>query len=270
MEASEIADCHPETAVEAFKISMIQGTKFHTSLVKYSHPDMQTLNARAQENKVRFAVPQPMQQPLKQRDKSKHCTYHRDYKHTTNDCRSLRRQIENMIAKGDLAYYLRPKEHTRPREVNPRKVKGNQVKVIHAIHEKSEEDQELEEVYHSRLRVVHKLRKLSLVNTITSGSISIRFGNGDLSKVQLPHDNSLVISLLVANWMIKRVLIDPGSSTNIITKASFEQLEIPSSSIRATSSPLMGFDGTRVNPIGVIDLSVTAAKRILKENFILT
>ncbi|XP_059664131.1 uncharacterized protein LOC132309887 [Cornus florida] len=48
MEASEIANCHPEAAIETFNISMIQGTKFHTSLVKYSPPDMQTLNARAQ------------------------------------------------------------------------------------------------------------------------------------------------------------------------------------------------------------------------------
>ncbi|XP_059649894.1 uncharacterized protein LOC132295604 [Cornus florida] len=32
----------------------------------------------------------------------------------------------------------------------------------------------------------------------------------------------------------------------------------------------MGFDGTRVDPLGVIDLSVTAAKRTLKENFVLT
>ncbi|XP_059669586.1 uncharacterized protein LOC132314782 [Cornus florida] len=48
MEASEIADCHPTTATETFKLAMIQGMKFHTSLVKYSPPDMQTLNARSQ------------------------------------------------------------------------------------------------------------------------------------------------------------------------------------------------------------------------------
>ncbi|XP_059638116.1 uncharacterized protein LOC132280026 [Cornus florida] len=69
--------------------------------------------------------------------------------------------------------------------------------------------------------------------------------------------------------MIKRVLVDPGSSANIITKAVFEQLEIPSSLIRATSSPLMGFDGPKVDPIGIIDLLVTAAKSLLKENFVL-
>ncbi|XP_059664132.1 uncharacterized protein LOC132309888 [Cornus florida] len=70
--------------------------------------------------------------------------------------------------------------------------------------------------------------------------------------------------------MIKRVLVDPGSSANIITKAVFKQLEIPSSLIRPISSSLMGFDGIKVDPIGVIDLSVTAAKRILKEDFVLT
>ncbi|XP_059658636.1 uncharacterized protein LOC132304958 [Cornus florida] len=178
--------------------------------------------------------------------------------------------VENMIARGDLVDCLWPKEYTRPREVNPWKVEGSQVKLIHAIHGKLEEDQESEEVYYSRLRVVHKLRKLSSLNTITLGSISIEFGEEDLSRMQLPHEDPLVISLLVVNCMIKRVLVDPGSSANIITKAVFEQLKIPSSSIRATSSPLMGFSGTKVDPVGVIDLSVTAAKRTLKENFVLT
>ncbi|XP_059635298.1 uncharacterized protein LOC132277460 [Cornus florida] len=316
------------------------GSKFHTSLVKYSPPDIQTINTRAQiyirleenvahraqhatlvtvknkprekvlnsksqknqlasapvtqvpekryrteerftplhttlarlfqENKIRFAAPQPMRQPLEQRDKSKHCAYHRDYGHTTNDCRSLRRQVENMIIRGELTNYLTAKEYVKLLEVNPRKVEGTQVKVIHAIHGRSEDDQESKEVYGFRLRADHKLRKLSSVNTITSGSISIGFGNGDLSRVQLPHEDPLVISLLVANCMIKRILIDPGSSANIITKAVFEQLEIPSSSILPTSSPLIGFDGTKVDPIGVIDLFVTTAKRTLKENCVLT
>ncbi|XP_059650445.1 uncharacterized protein LOC132296250 [Cornus florida] len=181
-----------------------------------------------------------------------------------------KRQVENMITKGDLADYLTPKEYVKSQEVNPRKVAGNQVKVIHAIHGRSEDDQESEEVYRSRLKTAHKLRKLSSVNTITSGSISIGFGNGDLSRVQLPHEDPLVISLLVANCMIKRVLVDSGSSPNIITKAVFEQLEILSSSIRPTFSPLMGFDGTKMDPIRVIDLSVTVANWTLKENFVLT
>ncbi|XP_059635343.1 uncharacterized protein LOC132277505 [Cornus florida] len=319
MEASEISDCHPATAIETFKLAVIQGTKFHTSLVKYSPPDMQTFNARAQiyirleehiahrvqhatlitvenkpreriptskiqksqrsstpitqapekrqrveegftplqttlarlfqENKMKFTTPQPIKQPLEQRDKSKHCVYHRDFGHSTNDCRSLRRQVENMIARGELADYLITKKYAKPREVYPRKVEGTQqVKVIHAIHGRFEDDQESEGVYRSRLRAAHKLRKISSINVIASDSISIGFGDGDLSRVQLPHKDLLVISLLVANCMIKRVLIDPGSSANIIIKTVFEQLEIPSSSIRPTSSPLMGFDGIRVNP----------------------
>ncbi|XP_059639529.1 uncharacterized protein LOC132281887 [Cornus florida] len=266
MEASEIADCHPATAIETFKLAMIQGTKFHTSLLKYSPPNMQTLNARAQiyirleeniahqaqhatlapekrqrveegftplrttlarlfqENKTKFTIPQPIKQPLEQRDKSKHCAHHRDYGHSTNDCRSLRRQVENMIARGELTDYLMTKEHAKPREVYPRKVEGTQVKVIHAIHGRSEDDQESEKVYRSRLRATHKLRKISLVNAINYGSINIGFRDGDLSRVQLPHEDPLVISLLVANCMIRRVLVDSRSSANIITKTVFDQL----------------------------------------------
>ncbi|XP_059639061.1 uncharacterized protein LOC132281367 [Cornus florida] len=314
MEASEIADCHPATAIETFKLAMIQGTKFYTSLVKYSPPDMQTLNARAQiyirlkeniahraqhatlvtvENKPRERVPTPKIQksqrsstpvthaPEKKqrveegftplRTTSARLFQENKTKFTTpQPIKSLRRQVENMIARGELTDYLMTKEYTKPCEVYPSKVKGTQVKVIHAIHGKSEDDQESREVYRSRLRATHKLRKISSVNAINLGSISIGFGDGDLSRVQLPHEDPLVISILVANCMIRRVLVDPGSSTNIITKTVFDQLEIPSSSIRPTSSPLMGFNGTRVDPLGVIDLSITTAKMTLKENFVLT
>ncbi|XP_059654987.1 uncharacterized protein LOC132301778 [Cornus florida] len=182
---------------------------------------------------------------------------------------SLRRQVETMILRGELADYLTTKEYVKPWEVNPRKVEGNQVNVIHAIHGRSEDDQELKEVYKSRLRTAYKLRRLSSVNAIAPESVNIGLGNGDISRVQLPHEDPLVINLLVANFMIKRVLIDLHSSVNIITNAVFEQLEIPSSSIRPTSSPLKGFDGTKVDPLGVIDLSVTGAKRTLKESFVL-
>ncbi|XP_059635495.1 uncharacterized protein LOC132277670 [Cornus florida] len=145
-----------------------------------------------------------------------------------------------MILRGELADYLTTKEYVKPQEVNPRRVEA------------------------------HKLRRLSSINTIASGSINIGFGDGDLSKVQLPHEDPLVISLLMTNCMIKRILIDPRSSADIITKAVFEQLEILSSSIRPTSRLLMGFDGTKVDPLGMIDLSVTMTKRTLKENFVLT
>ncbi|XP_059663776.1 uncharacterized protein LOC132309488 [Cornus florida] len=263
IEASEIADCHPATAIETFKLTMIQGMKFHTSLVKYSPPDMQSLNARAQiyirleeniahraqhatlvtvENKPRERVPTPKIQ------KSQHSSTPITQ---ALEKRSLRQQVENMIARGELTDYLMTKEYAKPCEVYPRKVKGTQVKVIHAIHGRSEDDQESEEVYRSRLRAAHKLRRISSVSAIAWGSISIGFGDDDLSRVQLPHEDPLVISLLVANCMIRRVLIDPGSSANIITKTVFEQLEIPSSSIRPTSSPLMGFDGTRVDPLRI-------------------
>ncbi|XP_059663465.1 uncharacterized protein LOC132309135 [Cornus florida] len=84
----------------------------------------------------------------------------------------------------------------------------------------------------------------------------IRFDKTDLLRVQTPHKDPLVISLMVSNCLVKRVLVDPGSSTNIIMKVAFEQL-------------MVGFDGKRVEPIGVVELPVCATRRNLKENFVI-
>jgi len=41
----------------------------------------------------------------------------------------------------------------------------------------------------------------------------------------VPHDDDpMVISLHIFNWNVKRVLIDPGSSVNILYSESFERM----------------------------------------------
>ncbi|XP_059623058.1 uncharacterized protein LOC132266222 [Cornus florida] len=88
--------------------------------------------------------------------------------------------------------------------------------------------------------------------------------------MQHPHEDPLVISLLAANYLVRRVLFDPGSSANIIiTKWTFDQLKLALDQVRPTGNPLVVFGGRKVEPIGVITVSVTVAKRTLKENFVI-
>ncbi|XP_059639567.1 uncharacterized protein LOC132281936 [Cornus florida] len=154
---SMVIECHPSTAVQAFKLAMTRGTPFHISLVVNTPKTMDELNKRAdgfvrleeeeatnarkisiisikektkakirqkqvqpqrqtswkskkrpkeeelvtplkvtlarlyQENKDKFRSPLPIRQPLEQRDQSKHCAFHSDFGHQTNECRNLRR-----------------------------------------------------------------------------------------------------------------------------------------------------------------------------------
>ncbi|XP_070025409.1 uncharacterized protein [Nicotiana sylvestris] len=50
------------------------------------------------------------------------------------------------------------------------------------------------------------------------------FSEEDLEDMMEPHNDALVISFLLNNTRIKRIFVDPGSSTNIIKSEVVEQL----------------------------------------------
>lgn len=73
-----------------------------------------------------------------------------------------------------------------------------------------------------------------------------------------PHDNALVITLVIANYMTRRVLIDNGSSANIQFCEAFVRMGIDVSRLRPSPAPLKGFFGDTILPVGTITLPMTA------------
>ncbi|GAV71033.1 hypothetical protein CFOL_v3_14527 [Cephalotus follicularis] len=57
---------------------------------------------------------------------------------------------------------------------------------------------------------------------------------------------------------MKMILIDNGSSVDILYKHAFDQLRIPTDQLKPVKTPLVGFGGEMVHPLGSIDLSVVA------------
>lgn len=49
----------------------------------------------------------------------------------------------------------------------------------------------------------------------------IGFSNEDFAGVSLPHSDALVVTLVIANHNIHRVLVDTGSSADILYKSAF-------------------------------------------------
>ncbi|GFS42022.1 hypothetical protein Acr_00g0077760 [Actinidia rufa] len=68
--------------------------------------------------------------------------------------------------------------------------------------------------------------------SITSPSSSvgdhppITFSNDDLRGLHLPHDDALVVSAVIANFNVQRILIDNGSSADILFISAFERMKI--------------------------------------------
>ena len=85
----------------------------------------------------------------------------------------------------------------------------------------------------------------------------IEFSEDDARHLHHLHDDALIVSIRVGDYNTHRVLVDNGSSTDILYYPTFQQMRIDRKRLIPTNAPLVGFGGTRVFPLGIITLSVT-------------
>ncbi|XP_070056160.1 uncharacterized protein [Nicotiana tomentosiformis] len=86
---------------------------------------------------------------------------------------------------------------------------------------------------------------------------SITFDDVDVDCLMIPHNDALVISLLIHDTNVKRVLIDPGSSVNIILLRVVNEMQIDDQMIPKAHS-LSGFNNSTVITKGEIMLTTFA------------
>ena len=84
----------------------------------------------------------------------------------------------------------------------------------------------------------------------------IFFTEDDARGVHYPHDDALVIKLRINDFEVRHVLVDSGSSADILFKAAFDQLQLQGSDLKAANTPLVGFSGEEVRPLRKVTVPV--------------
>ena len=109
------------------------------------------------------------------------------------------------------------------------------------------------------LRMVHTVQLTSFIPKMPRvDNPTIEFLEDDTRRLHHPHDDALVIGFQIGDYNMHRVLVDNGSSANILYYPAFQQMRIDKERLTPTNAPLMGFRGTRVFPLGAITLAVRA------------
>ena len=85
---------------------------------------------------------------------------------------------------------------------------------------------------------------------------AITFMDEDALKIHYPYDDVIVITLLIADYSTRRVLINNGSSADILYYPTFQQMNLGREQLRPVHSPLVGFGGMKVQPVDTISLPV--------------
>mgnify|MGYP003703429373 CR=1 FL=1 len=92
----------------------------------------------------------------------------------------------------------------------------------------------------------------------TEATNVISFSDKDLARLHCPHNDALVVTLHVKNFDIKRIMIDQGSSSEIMYYETFKQLKLEVKDLAPVVSPLIGFNSLPAWPVGKIILLVCA------------
>ena len=102
-----------------------------------------------------------------------------------------------------------------------------------------------------------KIGEIQAVSKLPRLDTSITFSDLDLEGCQHPHDDPLVVRAVVANKTVHRVLVDNGSSADIIFASAFNKMGIGRERLEPVNTHLLGFSGEKVLPLGSIQLVLT-------------
>ncbi|XP_019232343.1 PREDICTED: uncharacterized protein LOC109213053 [Nicotiana attenuata] len=157
--------------------------------------------------------------------------YHGTNGHRKGDCQHLRKEVATLLKNGHLREFLRDRaknnygrnrdnaEPSKSGEEPPRQTinmifGGNKINGVTFS--------------------AAKKTKVSITHSKRLWDDDITFTEEDADRLLLPHNDALVIFVNVLDFKIKCVLVDPGSSANIIQRRVLEQAKLTGSIIPAT------------------------------------
>ena len=204
------------------------------------------------------------------RDNTKYYEFHRDYRHRTDDCIQLKREIEYLIRRGYLRRFISSENQPRnqaqsqapPQQPPPRYTTAQHQQPLGEIQvisggfagrgeSSSARKANLRSIRSIEIAEVQAMSKLPRLDT------SIMFSDSDLKGCQHPYDDPLVVRAVVTNKTVHRVLIDNGSSADIIFALAFDKMGIGREKLEHVNTHLRRFSGEKVLPLGSIQLVLT-------------
>ncbi|XXG54906.1 hypothetical protein AAC387_Pa03g2674 [Persea americana] len=222
-----------------------------------------------------FKWPRPMTTDPSSRDQSKFCAYHKQNGHRTDECRSYKFHLENLVKEGHLREYI--KQEGRGDDRPPRRDADNQDSepegVIHVIHlaappkKSSQARAEARRASHQN-QVLTAAPEQAAKKAKTEG-VRIWFSDKDLEDVELPHNDALVLALKLQNFLVQRALVDPSSSSEVLYYDCFKKLGLKDEALQAARTPLVGFSSKPVYPKGKISLRVQVGGACRQVDFLI-
>ncbi|MQL98623.1 hypothetical protein Taro_031327, partial [Colocasia esculenta] len=197
-----------------------------------------------------FRRPEPIARPPSGRGTDLYCEYHKGFGHLTDQCRSLKIEIAEMLHRGIIGKDVvdgKPKE----RELEgDREREGKGAVLVLAGGSVGGGDS-------GRKRKAYASAVILGVSQPTPNMETITFSAEDAVGLSFPHNDALSIHADIDEYTVYRILIDNGAAPDVLFYDCFLKMTNLSTELKPVATPLFGFSGTPVTAEGSIRLKVT-------------
>ncbi|RZS14676.1 hypothetical protein BHM03_00046436 [Ensete ventricosum] len=171
-------------------------------------------------------TPNPLRSRANDQDNKCYCRFHRDYGHDTEECYDFKNQIEDLIYRDHLdRYIMKPRETS----LHPKSPVGRHIDVIVGGPTTGGVSSSARKAY-ARTEVQKRPRPRS------DPEFTFEYES------EYPdHDDALVVMAHIANAYIRRIMIDTGSSADILYLDAFHKLGMTNRDLIPMTSTLIGF-----------------------------
>ncbi|XP_020224171.1 uncharacterized protein LOC109806206 [Cajanus cajan] len=206
------------------------------------------------------------------------CEFHMAHGHSTENCFVLGRQIECLIKEGRLKEFVARKQEGSSSDRRSRRMQDDTRR--DRRRERSPPRDTPAKVLETHQQPIHgdfntvaggfagggptsAARKRYSRSVLTVSEFrrppqpEISFSDSDYEGVAPHEDDPVVVSAIVMGYNVKRVLIDQGSSADILFWETFEGMKIPNDRLIPYAGTLVGFAGDQVIARGYADLETT-------------
>ncbi|XP_057733872.1 uncharacterized protein LOC130949061 [Arachis stenosperma] len=219
-------------------------------------------------------------QDTKNMDKSKYCTFHQKYGHTTHDCVVAKDLLERLAQQGHLDKYIGG--HIQRRSTPP--TSNESTEQQHRGKENASSSQ-----YEKPRGIINcisggyasggslssarkrSFRAICLVNgpqreaQHATQLPKVTFTHADFDSSIQNLDDPVVITLQLGDLLVRKVLLDPGSSADVLFYSTFQKMKLSDNILQTTGGDHVSFSGERVPVLGSVLLKITLGEHPLSK-----
>ncbi|XP_072086573.1 uncharacterized protein [Arachis hypogaea] len=218
-------------------------------------------------------------QDAKNVDKSKYCTFHQKHGHNTDDCVVAKDLLERLARQGHLDKYIGghiqkrgPSSTTNDLSEQHRgkeKASSNQYErprgIINCISGGYASGGYSNSARKRSFRAICSVDGPKQDVTITNPQPEVTFTHADFNSNIQNLDDPVVITLQLGDLLVKKLLLDPGSSADVLFYSTFQKMKLSDNMLQSTGGDLVGFSGERVPILGSVWLQTTLGEQPLSK-----